>query len=84
MSSTTSSNGSAELRPPLPSLPSLERTPVLEADGVAASPAFEALVSPALSPVDKELSLNPAAPAQAWRMPECWGHRGVSGVLWWW
>ncbi|TXT13585.1 hypothetical protein VHUM_00952 [Vanrija humicola] len=78
MSSTVATNGGAALRPPLPSLPSLERTPVLEADSAAPSPAFEALVSPALFPVDKELSLDPAAPA--WRMPECWGHRGVSGV----
>lgn len=37
------------------------------------SPEFDALVSPPLLAADKGFDLG----EPAWRMPECWGHRGV-------
>lgn len=61
-------NGSAAL----PELVAIDATPPLVAT-TNTSPVFEALVSPALEAVDK---LDLSQPI--WRMPECWGHRGVS------
>jgi len=43
------------------------------------SPVLEALVSPALDAADKDgFSLDST---DTWRMPQCWGHRGVSPDL---
>lgn len=55
-------------------------TPPLDATADP-SPVFETIVSPSLEDADKQFDLDapaPQAPQDTWRMPECWGHRGVS------
>lgn len=82
MSASTIPGPRTQLAPPKPeaevSLPSsLEGTPQL-APASDPSPVFEELLSPSIDAADKGFDLDAPSAKPEWRMPECWGHRGVS------
>lgn len=82
MSASTEHRLQAEAAVEAAALQAQLRTPPLDATADP-SPAYETIISPALEDADKPFDLDAPVAAKtsdAWRMPECWGHRGVGNI----